>query len=456
MGSASHSFGGLPMSLDSPTCYPTSWTRPEQPEEQTCCVSMENILAASKRIEGGIVHSTCRRSRNLSSLLGADIYLKAEFTQASGSFKERGALNSILQLPVESRKRGIIAASAGNHALALAHHGDRLKVPVTVVMPVYAPQTKVLNCKALGATVIMHGNSFTEATAYARQLAAEHQLTYIHGFDHPPVIAGQGTVGLEILEQVPDVDAIFVPVGGGGLIAGIAIAVKTMRPEVEIIGVEPETFPSLIAALHANEAVELEQPTRSTIADGLAVKAVGPNVVPICQQYVDRVITVQEHYIALAVLRMVELEKAVVEGAGAAGLAPLLAGMFPEYRGKKICLVTCGGNIDVTLLGRVIDHGLAADGRLVRFRGRISDKPGGLAKFCDVIGRSGATIRQIFHDRTFEGDDFSMVKVEVTVCTLNREQAEELLVKFNEEGFPTRLMNFIPNSNLKENLSFNK
>ena len=196
----------------------------------------------------------------------------------------------------------------------------------------------------------------------------------------------------------------------------------------------------MIAALHAGEPVEIEQPKASTIADGLAVKCVGGNVIPLCQQYVDKVITVAEHYIALSVLRMVELEKSVVEGAGAAGLAPLLAGMFPEFKGKNICLVTCGGNIDVTLLGRVIDHGLAADGRLVRFAGRISDKPGGLAAFCDVIGKSGATIRQIFHDRTFQDDDFSMVRVEVTVCTTNSEQAQELLVQFNAAGFPTKMI----------------
>eukprot|EP00012_Vannella_robusta_P001062 CAMPEP_0206184598 /NCGR_PEP_ID=MMETSP0166-20121206/1317_1 /ASSEMBLY_ACC=CAM_ASM_000260 /TAXON_ID=95228 /ORGANISM="Vannella robusta, Strain DIVA3 518/3/11/1/6" /LENGTH=414 /DNA_ID=CAMNT_0053599651 /DNA_START=24 /DNA_END=1268 /DNA_ORIENTATION=+ len=405
---------------------------------------MENIYAAAKRIEGGIVRSSCRRSRNLSALTGCDIFLKAEYMQNTGSFKERGALNSILQLPINQRKKGIIAASAGNHALALAYHGGRLNVPVTVVMPIYAPQTKVANCKSLGANVIAFGSSFTDATTHARELAEKYELTYIHGFDHPPVIAGQGSVGLEILEQQPDIDAVFVPVGGGGLIAGLALAIKSINPDIDIIGVEPVSFPSLIAALYENEPVELEQPSSSTIADGLAVKCVGANVVPLCRQFVDRVVTVEEHYIALSVLRMIELEKAVVEGAGAAGLAPLLAGMFPEYKGKKVCLVTCGGNIDVTLLGRVIDHGLAADGRLVRFRGKISDKPGGLAKFCDVVGRSGSTIRQIFHDRTFQGDDFSMVRVEVTVCTVNQEQAEELLVKFNEAGFPTQMLDFMP------------
>jgi len=430
--------------------FPSSWTRDEDQDEESCCISMENIFAAAKRIEGGITRTPCNRSRNLSALVGSDIYLKSEYMQSTGSFKERGALNSILQLSISQRKKGIIAASAGNHALALAYHGGRLNVPVTVVMPTYAPQTKVANCKSLGANVIAFGSSFTEATSHARELAAKYELTYIHGFDHPPVIAGQGSVGLEILEQQPDIDVVFVPVGGGGLIAGLALAVKTLKPSVQVIGVEPVAFPSLIAALHENEPVELEQPSSTTIADGLAVKCVGPNVVPLCKQYVDRVVTVEEHYIALSVLRMIELEKAVVEGAGAAGLAPLLAGMFPEFKGKKICLVTCGGNIDVTLLGRVIDHGLAADGRLVRFQGRISDKPGGLAKFCDVVGKAGATIRQIFHDRTFQGDDFSLVRVEVTVCTVNQEQAEDLLVKFNKSGFPTKLVDFMPHPQPRE------
>mmetsp|Transcript_27492 Transcript_27492/g.47093 ORF Transcript_27492/g.47093 Transcript_27492/m.47093 type:complete len:432 (+) Transcript_27492:30-1325(+) len=427
-----------------PLNYPTDWRRDPNAEETPCCITMENIFAAAKRVEGGIVHSSCRRARNLSTLLNCNIYLKAEHTQSTGSFKERGALNSILQLPISQRNKGIIAASAGNHALALAYHGGRLNVPVTVVMPVYAPQTKVANCKSLGANVIMHGNSFTEATTYAKALAEEKEFTYIHGFDRPSVIAGQGSVGLEILEQVPNVDAIFVPVGGGGLIAGIAMAVKSLKPDVDIIGVEPVSYPSLLAALTAGEPVEIDQPGASTIADGLAVKCVGPNVIPICQQYVDRVVSIQEHYIALSVLRMIELEKAVIEGAGATGLAPLLAGMFPEYTGKNVCLVACGGNIDVTLLGKVIDHGLAADGRLVKFAGRISDKPGGLAAFCNVIGQSGCSIRQIFHDRTSSDDDFSMVRVEVTVCTVNREQADELVTKFNRAGFPTKILASVP------------
>merc|ERR1712137_45729 len=423
--------------------YKSSWVRERDglpdSDDLPCCVSMENILAAAKRIDGGVARTPCRKSRHLSEVTECELFIKSEFMQSTGSFKERGALNSILQLNPAARKKGIIAASAGNHALALAYHGGRLKVPVTVVMPIYAPLTKINNCRSLGATVILHGESFTEATTHARSICADQGLTYIHGFDHPPVIAGQGSVGVEILEQQPDIDAIIVPVGGGGLIAGIALAAKNIKPEVEVIGVEPIRYPSLITALHARESVELDT-TSSTIADGLAVRAVGPNVVPLCLQNVDQVIAVEEHYIALSVLRLVELEKSVVEGAGAAGLAPLLAGMLPHLKGKKVCVVLCGGNIDVTLLGRVIDHGLAADGRLSQFHGRISDKPGGLAKFCEVIGKTGATIRQISHDRTFTGDDFSMVQVEVIVYTSSRQQANDLCANLNDAGFPTKLV----------------
>jgi len=336
-------------------------------------VTLKDIEVARRRIARGVVLTPCPESIPLSELTGSRIFCKLDNLQRTGSFKERGALNALLRLPLAQRTRGVIAASAGNHALGLTYHGRRLGIPVTVVMPTYAPLIKLSTCRGLGAHVVVEGASFAEARAVADRIAAAEGRTYINGYDHPDVIAGQGTMGLEILKQVQDLDAIVVPVGGGGLIAGIAVAVKALNRRVKIIGVESRATASLTAAMRAGRPV----PTvaRPTLADGLAVAQVGDNTFKLIRRFVDDVVVVDEKWISLAVLRLLELEKNVVEGAAAAPLAAMLAGKLPRLRGKRVALTLCGGNIDPAILGRVINRGLVADGRLCRFTAEISDRP---------------------------------------------------------------------------------
>ena len=346
-------------------------------------LTLADIEAARERIRGGIYESPCVESIPLSRLTGAHIYCKLDYLQRTGSFKERGARNALLQLTPEQRQRGVIAASAGNHAQGVAYHGSLLGIPVTVVMPKFAALVKVTNCRHLGATVVLHGGDLTEARAEAEAIAARDGLTFLHPFDNEQVIAGQGTIALEILEQTPDVQAIVAPVGGGGLIAGIGTVVTARRPDVRVIGVEPVRAACLTAALDAGHPVPVR--LSPTLADGLAVAQLGARPYEILKRVVDEVVTVDEGAIALAVLRLIELEKSVVEGAGAAPLAAFLAGKLGALAGRKVVLVLCGGNIDLTMLDRVIEVGLFADGRLSRFTVSISERPGGLARLAEVI-----------------------------------------------------------------------
>lgn len=396
-------------------------------------ITFSDITAARERIRSGIYFSPCPLSEPLSQLLGFSAYFKLDYLQRTCSFKERGARNALLLMDDDKRKRGVIAASAGNHALGLAYHGKLLGVPVTVVMPMFAPLTKVANCQALGAKVLQFGDGLEESRLFALDLAKKDALTYVHGFDDPAVIAGQGTMGLEILEQVPDVEAIVVPVGGAGLIAGVGLAVKSLKPDVKIIGVEPVRAASLAAAFKAGSPVKID--ITSTLADGLAVARVGQNAMEISRQYVDKLVAVEERWIALAVLRLVELERGVVEGAGAAGLAACLAGLLPELAGRRVVLPLCGGNIDTPMLGRIIDRGLAADGRLCRFTAAISDRPGGLAKFASLIASEGASVKDIFHDRTFAGEDLASVNVHCVIETRDKQHITRLRDRFAREGF---------------------
>jgi threonine dehydratase len=392
-----------------------------------------DIEAAAGRIAGGIQRTPCAPSPALSEATGCEIFCKLEYLQRTGSFKERGARNALLLLDKEAQARGVIAASAGNHALGLAYHGALLGVPVTVVMPVFAPLTKISNCRQFGANVLLCGDDIAQARGHADELATQRGLTYINGYDDPAIIAGQGTIGLEILQQVPDVDAVIVPVGGGGLIAGIALAIKTLRPDVQIIGVEPQGAASYQAALQHGAPQKIAM--QPTLADGLAVPCFGRNAFGIARQLVDRHLTVSEHLIALAVLRLLELEKAVVEGAGAAGLAALLSGALDELRGRKVVLPLCGGNIDMPMLGRVIERGLAADGRLCRCTVSISDRPGGLARFAALVAEEGASIHDIVHDRAFAGDDLTRVAVHCIIETRNAAHQEQLRARLAHDGF---------------------
>ncbi len=387
-------------------------------------LTIADIEAARERIRGGIYESPCVESIPLSQLTGAHIHCKLDYLQRTGSFKERGARNALLQLAPAQRERGVIAASAGNHALGVAYHGALLGIPVTVVMPKFASLLKVTNCRHLGATVVLHGADLADARVKAEALAARDGFTFIHPYDNMHVMAGQGTIALEILEQTPSVQAIVAPVGGGGLLAGIGTVVKARKPDVRVVGVEPVHAACLTAALAAGHPVTVT--LSSTLADGLAVSQAGAQPFAVLRRVVDQVVTVDEAAIALAVLRLIELEKSVVEGAGAAPLAAFLAGKLDALKGMDVVLVLCGGNIDLTILDRVIEIGLVADGRLARFTVSISDRPGGLARLAEVIASTGASIKEIVHDRAFAGPDLSEVRVVCDVETTGRDHVAQL------------------------------
>jgi len=387
-------------------------------------VTLADVEAARARIKGAIYESPCVESIPLSQLTGAHIYCKLDYLQRTGSFKERGARNALLQLSDEQRMRGVIAASAGNHAQGVAYHGGLLGIPVTVVMPKFASLMKVTNCRQLGATIVLHGADLTEARAEAEALAAREGLTFIHPYDNANVIAGQGTMALEILEQTPHVQAVVAPVGGGGLLAGIGTVMKARKPDVSVVGVEPEHAACLTAALAAGHPVPVR--LSHTLADGLAVAQAGSRPFEILRRVVDQVVTVDEATIALAVLRLIELEKSVVEGAGAAPLAAFLSGKLDGLKNKEVVLVLCGGNIDLTILDRVIEIGLVADGRLTRFTVSISDRPGGLARLAQVIAATGASVKEIVHDRAFSGPDLSEVRVVCVVETTGHDHVLQL------------------------------
>jgi threonine dehydratase len=395
-------------------------------------LSLQDIQAAKKRIKGGIYYSPCPLSGQLSDVAGALVYCKLDHLQRTGSFKERGARNALLLLDPSRRVKGVVAASAGNHALGLAYHGKLLSIPVTVVMPETAPLIKITSCQKLGASVAIRGKNFAEARMFADDLVANRGLTYIHGYDDWEIIAGQGTMGLEILDQVPELDAIIVPVGGGGLIAGIGLAVKSLRPEVRIIAVEAENTPSFTEAWKAGRPVPVIN--YPTLADGLAVPEVGGNAFPLARRYVDELVRVSEDEIALAILRIIELEKSVVEGSAAVTLAALLSGKVQGLEKKKVVLPFCGGNIDPGILSRVIEKGLVADNRLFRFTATISDRPGGLAALTQVIASVGASVKEITHDRTFGRAEASAVQVICIVETRDGAQISELQQALRESG----------------------
>jgi threonine dehydratase len=402
----------------------------------TGVVTLADVRAAGDRIAGRVLRSPCPRSIPLSELVGADVFCKLDLLQRTGSFKERGAANALLQLDAAARARGVVAASAGNHALGLSYHGRLLGIPVTVVMPRFAPLVKVSTCRRLGARVILEGETFDDARRVAGEIAARDGLDRIHGFDDPRVIAGQGTMGLEILDDLPDVDAIVVPTGGAGLLAGVGVAVKSLRPEIRLVAVETAAAPSFSASLAAGRPVAV--PIRPTLADGLAVGRVGDLPFALAAPLVDRVVTVDEAEVSLAVLRLLELEKTVVEGAAATALAAVLGDRCPELAGQRIVLLLCGGNIDLTILDRVIDHGLVADGRRWRFTARISDRPGGIARLTAAIAQAGASVREVVHDRAFSGADVFSTAVEVTVETAGHEHVTALAAALAAEGFEVR------------------
>ena len=396
-------------------------------------VTLDDIRAAQTRIAGRVLRSPCPRSIPLSEATGADVFCKLDLLQRTGSFKERGACNALMMLDDAAKSRGVVAASAGNHALGLAYHGKLLGIPVTVVMPRFAPLVKVATCRRLGARVILEGETFDDARRGAAEIADRDGLDRIHGFDDPRVIAGQGTMALEILEDVPEAGAIVVPTGGAGLLAGVAVAAKALRPDIRIVAVETAAAPSFSASLAAGRPTQV--PIHPTLADGLAVGRVGELSFLLAAPLVDQVVTVDEAELSLAVLRLLELEKTVVEGAAASALAALLGGRCPELAGRSTVLLLCGGNIDLTILDRVIDHGLVVDGRRWRFTARISDRPGGIARLTAAIAAGGASVREIVHDRTFSGADVFSTGVEVTVETAGHDHVATLARALEAEGF---------------------
>jgi threonine dehydratase len=399
-------------------------------------VTLDDIRAARERIRDVIYHSPCPYSLSLSRLCGCEVYCKLDHLQMTGSFKERGARNKLLLLAPEQRERGVVAASAGNHALALAYHGHDLGVAVTVVMPRWSPLVKVKNCRSFGASVILHGESYNDAKHHAKQLESEQRLTYIPGFDDPDIIAGAGTIGLELLEDVPDVDVVISPVGGGGLIAGVGRAMKALRSNIRLIGVEPVNAPTLHASLRAGAVTKVD--TKPTLADGLAVAEVGKLCFDIARETIDDLLLVDEAAIARAVLRLLELEKTVIEGAGA---VPLAAAMDPAFdlAGKKVVLLLCGGNIDMSMISKVIDRGLAADGRLCRVVAHVSDRPGSLANLTKVLGNTGASVKEVEHDRHFGPPDVALVNIICVLETRDFEHIEQIKQALRDAQIPFRM-----------------
>ncbi|XP_076283134.1 serine racemase isoform X2 [Lasioglossum baleicum] len=398
-------------------------------EENPQKITFEDITSAAFKIKCGIINTPCVRSR-LSDQTGIDLYLKKDFLQRTGSFKERGARHALMMLTDEQKKIGVISASLGNHALALCYHGHKLGIPVAVVMPVVAPIMKIAACRQYGAKVIVEGRDMGEAKRIALKYSKDEGMVYINGYDHPDIMAGQGTLGLEIVEQVPDIDAIVVPVGGGGLIAGVALAAKTLHPNITIIGVESERCPSFYAARKSERPIYT--PIESTLADGLAVPMVGYNAFATANPLIDRLVVVKEEWIAIAILKLVESEKCIVEGAGATGLAAILAGQLDELKGKRVVLPLCGGNIDTTILGRCLERGLVAEGRLMKFTVTVSDRPGGISELCKILAGIGVSIKDIMHERAWIMSDVFSVDVKVVCETIDREHAEQLKKMLNQ------------------------
>jgi threonine dehydratase len=390
------------------------------------------VEAARVRLRDAIYETPCAYSQTLSELSGAHCYVKLENLQMTGSFKERGAANLLLQLDPDERRRGVAAASAGNHGLAVAFHAARLGIPATIVMPTYAPLIKVTSARRYGADVILHGANYDEAYERAQAVVAERAAVFVHPFDDPRVVAGQGTIGLELLEQIEGLDAVLVPVGGGGLIAGVALAIKARRPDVRVIGVQAAAIAGMERALAAHERVRV--PAGATIADGIAVRQVGAITFGLARTLVDTVVTVDEEELANAVLLLLEIEKTVVEGAGAAPLAALLNRPL-GLSGGNVALVLSGGNIDVTMLARIIERGLVKDGRLVRLGVILQDRPGALARLTALIAEERANILQIEHDRAFSRQPIGSTEVALTLETSGRKQIDALKSRLESAGY---------------------
>lgn len=400
----------------------------------TDLLTLDDVRAAAARIEGAVVRTPMQRSQTLSEIAGADIWLKFENHQFTAAYKERGALNALLHLSDEQKARGVIAASAGNHSQGLSYHGRRLGVPVTIVMPQTTPSVKVMQTESVGGQVVLHGETFDEAYAHARELEQERGLTFVHPFDDPLVAAGQGTVALEMLAEKDDFDCLVVPIGGGGLMSGMATVAKALKPEIEMVGVQAELFPSMYSAVTGDE-----RPCGGdTLAEGIAVKAPGQFTRQIIAELVDEVLLVKEPKLEHSVSLLLQIEKTVVEGAGAAGLAAVLSN--PErFAGKTIGLVLCGGNIDTRLLANVLLRDLARSGRLARLQIVLQDRPGALFRVMSEFHAHNVNIIEIYHQRIFTTLPAKGLTAEIECEARDGEQIDRLVDNLRAKGYSVEL-----------------
>jgi len=395
-------------------------------------ITLADVQSALERIRQSIYLSPCTLSATFSQLTGNSIYLKLDNLQRTGAFKERGALNKLLTLTMAERGQGVIAASAGNHAQGLAYHAGKRGIKAQICMPLTTPLIKVSATKAYGAEVILHGANYDDACEEAIRRGQQQHLTFIHPFDDDAVIAGQGTLGLEMLQQHPEIDAVVVPIGGGGLIGGIACAIKETNPKVQMVGVQTSRLPSMKAAVAGGKPVTI--PAAATIADGIAVRRAGERTLPLVQKYVDEIVTVDEEEIANAILLLLEREKTMAEGAGAAAVAAMVNHKI-QISGKKIAVLVGGGNIDVTLLSRIIERGLVKDGRLVRLRVHLPDYPGALHRLTGILADHRANIVETSYDRTYYGVNLGETAIDITMETRGPEQIAELLSALGAAGY---------------------
>jgi threonine dehydratase len=392
--------------------------------------TIDDIRGAAERIKGAVIRTPMLLSRTLSEIIGAEVWLKFENLQFTAANKERGALNKLLQLTAEERARGVIAASAGNHSQAVAYHAKRLRIPATIVMPANTPIMKVTQTEGHGATVVLHGDMFDDAYAKARELALENGFVFVHPFDDPKIIAGAGTVGLEMLEDAPELDTIIVPIGGGGLMSGVSIAARALKPDIELIGVEAELYPSMKCAI---EGCHLPL-GGDTLAEGIAVKQPGELTSHILKDHVNEVVLASERDLERAVAMLVGIEKTVVEGAGAAGLAAML-GDKKRFRGKKVATILCGGNIDTHLLANVLVRDLVRQGRVARLRVAVQDQPGALAAITRHVFEAGANIIEVKHSRIFTRLPAKDTVIEVECEARDPQAIEHVVERLEAAGF---------------------
>jgi threonine dehydratase len=393
-------------------------------------LTLDDVRAAAARIAGQVVRTPTLHSKTLSEITGAEIWLKFENLQFTAAYKERGALNALLQLSDEQRARGVIAASAGNHAQGLSYHGTRLGMPVTIVMPRTTPTVKIMQTESVGGTVVLEGETFDEAYAHARLLEAERGMTFVHPFDDPQVAAGQGTVALEMLEDVPELETLVVPIGGGGLFSGMGTAARGLKPSIGLVGVQATLFPSMYAKLKG-----LELPCGGdTIAEGIAVKEPGTFTSAVLKKIADDIVLVSEPALETAVALLLQIEKTVVEGAGAAGLAAVMTHR-KRFAGRKIGLVLCGGNIDTRLLANVLLRDLARSGRLARLRLTLQDRPGALFKVVEDFNRHQVNILEVWHNRIFTSLPAKGLTAEIECEARDREQIDLLVASLRAKGY---------------------